>query len=96
MSRYLLLTCLVLTLIVSSMPLPAAAEALPSLSMLNLIYRMSKANAGEAAQSQLADVDSRLGAARAAGRTGEVRRQLARGISLATTGTWSESKGVFR
>jgi len=92
MSRYLLLTCLVLTLIVSSMPLPAAAEALPSLSMLNLIYRMSKANAGEAAQSQLADVDSRLGAARAAGRTGEVRRQLARGMSLATTGTWSEAQ----
>ena len=92
MSRYLIRTCLALALITSSIPLPAAAEALPSLSMLNLIYRMSKANASDEAKSQLADVDSRLGEARAAGRTGEVRRQLARGMSLATSGTWSDAQ----
>jgi predicted esterase len=73
-------------------PIPVAAEALPSVTMLNLIYRMSKANAGDDVQQQLGDVDARLQAARAAGQAGEVRRQLARGLALATTGAWSEAQ----
>jgi|TARA_B100000315_G_scaffold109969_1_gene100882 predicted esterase len=62
--------------------------------MLNLIYRMSKARADsdDEVKAQLADVDKRLTEARGAGRMGELRRQLARGMSLANGRGWSDAQ----
>lgn len=73
-------------------PLPVAADALPSLSMLSLRYRMARAeavaNAGAEAAvvKELATVDEQMREAFRLGRGGEVRRLLARGMAL-TAGT---------
>jgi len=81
---------MIVSIIAGLIPVTVAAEALPSLSMLNLVYRMSKANAADDLKTQFDDVDTRLQEARQQGRTGEVRRQLARGMSLANAGKWSD------
>ena len=83
------LSCLlVLGLFVTSTV--AHAEALPSPTMLALFYRMAKANAKPEAAEEIAAVDAALAEAQAAGRVGEVRRQLARGLTLARQMAWSD------
>ena len=69
----------------------AVAEALPSLSMLSLFYRMSKARINDdAKQKALAEVDLALQDAWQAGQMGEARRHLARGLGLTNRGAWTE------
>lgn len=70
----------------------AVAEALPSLSMLSLVYRMSKARVeDDSRQKSLAEVDLALQDAWQAGQMGEARRHLARGLALSSRGTWTDS-----
>lgn len=94
MSRFPHHASMALLSIAILLPQYAAAEALPSLSMLNLIYRMSKAriDSDEALKAQLDDVDAQQMQAWRAGRLGEVRRQLARGMSLANGRGWSDAQ----
>ncbi len=94
MSRFLNRVCMGLLIMAVALPQYAAAEALPSLSMLGLIYRMSKARVetDDALKAQLADVDKQQMAAWRAGRLGEVRRQLARGMSLTSGQGWSDAQ----
>ena len=94
MFRFLHHACMALLTIALLLPRYAVAEALPSLSMLNLIYRMSKARveSDDELKAQLDDVDTRLMEAWLARRLGEVRRQLARGMSLANGRGWSDAQ----
>ncbi len=72
----------------------AFAEALPTISMLNLMYNGAKGRASEdkVLADKLADVDARLREGYLSGRTGEVRRQLARGLSIAYGRDWSDEQ----
>ncbi len=73
--------------------LTAAAEALPSLSMMGLIYRMSKDRVtDEALKQQMEPVDVRLREAYTSGRISEARRAIAEGLSLANGRGWSDQQ----
>ncbi len=70
----------------------ASAEALPGLAMLGLIYSGAKGRVGddEALQEQMNDVDIKLRQGYQSGRTGEIRRQLLRGLSLGFRREWND------
>lgn len=84
-------TVLVLLMLLTG-PLPVLADALPSMAMLGLFYRMSKNRVGaeDARQVELSDVDAQLARAYQSGRVGEARRQLARGLALANGDKWGD------
>lgn len=84
---------LAMAIIIGSFTIPAYADALPSLSMLGLFYSGAKSRiSDDALKAKLADVDTKLWAAYRSGRTSEVRRELARGLSLAAGRGWSEEQ----
>ncbi|MDA0791072.1 MAG: alpha/beta fold hydrolase [Proteobacteria bacterium] len=72
----------------------SVADALPTIAMLNLMYNGAKgrSSADEALQETLADVDAKLRDGYASGRISEVRRQLARGISVGFGRGWSDEQ----
>ena len=72
-------------------PSLAAAQALPNISTLNVRYNTRKATVkpdGEL-KIQIEAIDKEIAAANRAGRTGEVRRQLAKGMSLLDGTPWT-------
>ena len=82
--RALLTACLLV-------PSLAAAQALPNISSLSVRYNTRKATVkpdGEL-KAQIEAVDKEIAAANRAGRTGEVRRQIAKGMSLLDGTPWS-------
>lgn len=72
-------------------PSLAAAQALPNISSLNVRYNTRKATVkpdGEL-KIQIDAIDKEIAAANRAGKTGEVRRQLAKGMSLLDGTQWT-------
>lgn len=81
-------TVLIAFLLVPSL---AAAQALPNLSSLSVRYNTRKATVkpeGEL-KTQIDEVDKEIAAANKLGRTGEVRRQIARGMALLDATAWT-------
>ncbi len=73
------------------MPSLAAAQALPNISSLNVRYNTRKATVkpdGEL-KAQIDAVDREIAAANKSGRTGEVRRQIAKGLALLDGTAWT-------
>ena len=78
---------LLLTLIIFATPI--AAEAPPSVAMLSLFYNGMKARvADEDIRTKFAEIDVAIGEAYRSGHSGEVRRHLSRGLSLAAGRGW--------
>jgi poly(3-hydroxybutyrate) depolymerase len=76
-----------------SFPIPVSAEALPSLAMMNLFYRMGKNRVtDEDLKIELAAIDGRLRDGYTSGRMSEVRRELAHGMALAFGRGWSDKQ----
>jgi poly(3-hydroxybutyrate) depolymerase len=73
------------------LPSAAGAQALPGISSLRVTYNTRKATARPEGdlKAQLDDVDKRIGEATRPGNLGEVRRQLARGMSLLAGEGWT-------
>ena len=72
-------------------PSLAAAQALPNISTLSVIYNTRKATVkpdGEL-KAQIDAVDKELAAANRLGKTGEARRQIARGMALLNGTAWT-------
>lgn len=72
-------------------PSLAAAQALPNISTLSVMYNTRKATVkpdGEL-KAQIDAVDRDLAAANKQGRTGEVRRQIAKGMALLNGAAWT-------
>ena len=72
-------------------PSLAFAQALPNLNSLSVRYNSQKTSAqpqGEL-KAQLDEVDSAIAEARRTGNTGELRRQLARGMALLSNEAWT-------
>ncbi len=72
-------------------PAAAGAQALPNLRGLLVVYNTRKATAKPAGElkAQIDEVDRQLAAATLSGDTGEVRRQLARGLALLAGTPWT-------
>jgi predicted esterase len=70
---------------------PAHAQALPNINSLSVRYNSLKtaAKAEGELKAQLDDVDKTIAEARRAGNMGEVRRQIAKGLTLLDQGTWT-------
>ena len=74
-------------------PTPAFAQALPSISSLQVRYNSQKAAAkaeGEL-KAQLDEVDKAIAEARRGGNGGEMRRQIAKGLTLLSKEAWTPS-----
>ena len=72
-------------------PSLAAAQALPNISTLNVLYNTRKATAkpeGEL-KAQIDAVDKEIASANRLGKSGEVRRQIARGMTLLAGTPWT-------
>jgi predicted esterase len=69
----------------------AYAQALPNINSLSVRYNALKtaAKAEGELKAQLDEVDKAIGEARRTGNTGEVRRQIAKGLVLLDKGTWT-------
>ncbi len=72
-------------------PSLAFAQALPNISSLTVAYNTRKAtvNPDGDLKAQIDAVDKELAAANRAGRTGEARRQIAKGLSLLNGTAWT-------
>jgi predicted esterase len=72
-------------------PSLAFAQALPNLNSLSVRYNSLKTalKAEGELKAQLDEVDKALATARAAGNTSEMRRQLAKGLTLVAKETWT-------
>ena len=81
-----LTTCLPVCL-----PGPLYAQALPNLSSLSVRYNSMKtaAKAEGELKAQLDDVDKAIAEARRSGNSGEVRRQIAKGMTLLNKEAWT-------
>ncbi len=83
MKRFTLLFTLVI------LATPIAAEAPPSVAMLGLFYNGMKARVvDEGIRTKFAEIDVAIGEAYRGGQSGEVRRHLSRGLSLAAGRGW--------
>ena len=80
--------CLALFLLIPSL---AIAQALPNINSLSVRYNAQKtaAKADGELKAQLDEVDKAIADARRVGNTGEVRRQLARGMTLLNQAAWT-------
>jgi predicted esterase len=72
-------------------PAPSFAQALPNLSSLQVRYNAQKtaAKAEGELKAQLDEVDKTIADARRSGNTGELRRQLAKGMTLLNKEAWT-------
>ncbi len=79
------------SLVVGCLPTQLAAQALPGISSLRVAYNTRKATSklGDELKAKIADVDRAIAEATAAGQTGEVRRQLAKGTTLLGGASWT-------
>ncbi len=80
-----------LLLVLILVPSLAAAQALPNISSLSVRYNTRKATVkpeGEL-KAQIDAVDKEIAAANRLGRTGEVRRQIAKGMTLLDGSPWT-------
>jgi predicted esterase len=75
----------------ASWPLGLHAQALPNINSLSVRYNALKtaAKAEGELKAQLDAIDQVIGEARRGGNTGEVRRQIAKGLVLLDRGTWT-------
>ena len=75
-------------------PSLAFAQALPNINSLSVRYNSLKTalKAEGELKGQLDEVDKAIAAARAAGNTGEVRRQLAKGLILVAKEAWTPAR----
>lgn len=73
------------------MPAPVAAQALPNVTALRVVYNARKAavNPQGELKAQIDVVDKAIAGALRLGQTGEVRRQLARGMTLLDGQVWT-------
>jgi predicted esterase len=67
------------------------AQALPNINLLSVRYNSQKASAGPEGElkAQIDEVDRAIADARRGGNSGEVRRQLARGLTLLRKEAWT-------
>ena len=81
-------TLVALVLLVPSL---AIAQALPNINLLSVRYNSQKtaAKAEGELKAQLDEVDKAIADARRVGNTGEVRRQLAKGMALLNKDAWT-------
>lgn len=72
-------------------PSIAAAQALPNISTLNVVYNTRKATVKPEGdlKAQIDAVDKEIASANRLGKTGEVRRQIARGMALLGGTPWT-------
>jgi len=72
-------------------PSLTAAQALPNISSLTVRYNTRKATVKPEGdlKAQIADVDKEIAAANRLGKTGDVRRQIARGLALLDGTPWT-------
>ena len=72
-------------------PSLADAQALPNINSLSVRYNSQKtaAKAEGELKAQLDEVDKAIAEARRTGNSGEVRRQIAKGIALLNKETWT-------
>ncbi|MCX6549854.1 MAG: alpha/beta fold hydrolase [Acidobacteria bacterium] len=82
---------LLLGFVLALVPVLAAAQALPSLSSVRVTYNTRKATVNPQGElkAQIDAVDKEIADALSQGNTGEVRRQLARGIALLAGTPWT-------
>ncbi len=83
--------CLVALSLSLSLPALAIAQALPNISSLSVRYNTRKATVkpdGEL-KAQIDAVDKEIAAANKVGSTGEVRRQIAKGMALLDGIAWT-------
>jgi len=74
-----------------AVPAPAAAQALPNVNLTRVLYNTRKATVkpeGEL-KAQVDAVDAAIAEATKLGQTGEVRRQIARGLALLDGKAWT-------
>jgi poly(3-hydroxybutyrate) depolymerase len=81
----------VLALLVAWSPVPGWAQALPNLSLLRVRYTTAKANAKPAGdlKAQVEAIDAELAEATRLGRTGDVRRLIAKGLTVLDGRAWT-------
>jgi predicted esterase len=81
----------VVALLVAWSPAQAWAQALPNLSLLRVRYSTAKANAKPAGdlKAQIDAIDTELAEATRLGRTGDVRRLIARGLTILGGRAWT-------
>lgn len=74
-----------------TLPVVAAGQALPNVNLTRVLYNTRKATVKPegALKVQVDAVDAAIAEATKLGQTGEVRRQIARGLTLLDGGTWT-------
>lgn len=76
-----------------AVPVVAAAQALPNVNLTRVLYNTRKATVKPVGElkAQVDAVDAAIAEATTLGQTGEVRRQVARGLALLDGRTWTEA-----